>query len=436
MMKHTMNRSTAFNNGASYQHHHTCNLDEKTFERSLKPSQALSLLQELSTDFHLSPTTEIFGETVPIYKCYLKAGRHENIFIAGGKGFGQQCQVSAIYEALQHFIAYQSIQDKNHPIHYMALNEIKDKDYLLSCNFLPEVIIKTPDRKLPWLTYQSYTDTQVIHYPLPLVEVRLNLLPAFNEYSDLTWRGHDTGSAIGCSFFEASIHGINEWIERDAYALFLVKSILKKSINPINVIDKHSLPPRLNELVKNIEVDYQDDLIIVDITSDINVPSFLVSFTKQNSLMQAKGLGTSLSKSYAIERAIFEALQSRCLRNTNTEILEEKISADFESAPLLLRAAKCDLLPLIEEGAYRVVHYENIIDYSDISDLSSQLDCLNRLLHTRGLKAFYHQYYSNENGITSLGVLIPGLEEFFLVKCGRFIMPNARAANIIRNRGG
>lgn len=410
--------------------------NERTFERALKPAQALSLLKGLSADFNLSITTELFGETISIYKCYLKAtnrdGKIENIFIAGGKGFGQQCQTSAIYEALQHFIAYQSIQNESYPIHYRTLNEIAAKDYLLSHHVLPEVITRAPDRKLPWLTYQSYTDKQTIQYPLPLTEIRLNLLPAFAEYSDLNWRSHDTGSAIGCSFVEASIHGINEWIERDAYALFLVKNILKKPSTPIRVIKKDSLPAKLKELVKNIEETYQDNLIIVDITSDIQVPSFLVSFTRQNSLMQPKGFGTSLSKAYALERALFEALQCRCLRNSNTEKLQAKISANFANAPLLLRAAKCELLPLIEENRYQVTHYESLIDYSELSNLSSQLDRLKQLLHARGLTAFYHQYYSNENGITSLSVLIPGLEEFFLVKSGTFIMPKARAVNSIK----
>jgi ribosomal protein S12 methylthiotransferase accessory factor len=403
----------------------------RNFERKLTSLESLQKFDE--SQYQLSLKVSQFDKKYPIYKCYLTDNVNHQIFIGGGGGFNEQGKACAIFEALQHYFSYHSLQINKDNIYHFPLSDVPEKDYLFAHEAIPKFLTKTPKRLLPWLKYDSFTDNQVLYYPLPLTAIRLTQLKEFSYCHDCSWFSHDTGGAVGNNFYESSIHGINEWIECDAYSLLLLKLFIKNPSEKIHLLDKLTLPTHILTLIKHIEQTYHDDLLIVDMTSDIGVPAFFVSFCKQNKILQPKGMGASLSRSYALERAIFEALQSHCLYNENTNQFEKNIVEFLQPTPIMQNAAKCDLLPLLNLGHYKFIDFTTLPDYSFLTDLREQLSKLHGLLELRNLKAFYHHYHHIPNHLDVLNIIIPGLEQFFLVRSGKFIMPRSRGMRILLN---
>ncbi len=403
----------------------------KNFERSLLPENAISHLDEKK--YNLTVNLIRFDCEYPIYKCYLTDNINQHVYIGGGGGLGAESKASAIFEAAQHYFSTHATQINKRTIHFSSIAKMPPLDYLLQHEFLPKNLMNFPDQELPWLQYESYTDAQLIHYPLVLTEVRLQHLPELSAYMNFNWMSHDTGMAIGCDFLEASIHGINEWIEQDAYGLLLLKLFIKQPNEKIHLVNHTTIPENLYRIVKYIEQTFAEELLIVDMTSDINVPAFVVSFTKQKKKFQPIGMGASLSRAYALERAIFEALQSHILYNEKTKKSQLDIANALKKTPLLLSAAKCDLAALIANGEIIPIDFTHIADYAHIVDLSTQLNKLHELLSRQGFKAFYHCYYQVKNRISCLGIIIPGLDQFFLVRGGKLIMPKSRGLGVLQN---
>ncbi len=398
------------------------------FERSFSPDNAIHYFD--NKEHNLEIDLIRFDGKYPVYKCYLTDNNNSHTYIGGGGGLGSASQAAALFESAQHYFSTRGLQDNLKDIHFFPIVEAPELGYLSKTEFLPGNLCNFPDQELPWLQYKSYTDEQIIYYPVTLTEVRLHHFPKFKDYMDFNWMSHDTGMAIGSDFMEASIHGINEWIERESYGFLLLKLFINKSNKKIRLLDHFTIPEHLFQLVKYIEQNFSDDLLIVDITSDINVPAFLVSFTKQPAIFQPRGMAASLSKSCALERAIYEALQARMLYNEKSKESEFHCIKSLKNTPLLLKAAECNLTDLINNDEYVSINFSQVADYSSLTDLSEQLNKLHNLLSSKGLKAFYH-YYALTDHLVCLGVIIPGLDQFFMVRCGRFIMPNSRGLQLL-----
>lgn len=300
-------------------------------------------------------------------------------FLGGGSGDPTQAKVKAIYESLEDSLTLQMLSKKdNENIHLFSTMTSPSTAYLQEHELLPKLLWQDEYKKkcFPWFKLTAINNSsQELYYPLGLVysfASQLNLHPDAFNHADITKLTNNTGCAIGASKDEAIIHGLNEWIERDAYALFILKTIINKNPRPAYFVIKETIPEDLLNLITMIETHFKEELIIVDITSDINIPAFIVSFTRQAMLVQPLGFGASLSKHAALQQALLEALQYQARFNENARSFRAETFAHFADHALIIKAMKCDLMELGRLGHYIRRDWQDVITHSLDSNLEKQ----------------------------------------------------------------
>ena len=400
-------------------------------ERQMPSEEALQIITKELSKFSLVTEHYSVGDSLKTYHCKLIDLANKRIFWGCGKGIGVQSQVSATFEAYEHYLSYTVLTNKTHPqLKFMSCSQLENFQELINLGLLPkEFGTKTQaDSSLPWLRYENFRDQSDFYFPLFMVEPRYLDYDPFDEdkfnYHSFQHLGSDSGTASGTSFVEAAIHGLNECVERDATSLFLLNTFIKKY--PVSVVDKGTLPQPLQQYIQVIEAEFADELIIVNITSSIGIATFFASFSKQQLPMQPKGYGSSLYKSYALERAILEALQIRHLHNADLVEEEKRILKRFEPYPLLRQAALADLSEIIANKHYQLESFKIIEEPSSMLSLEEQLEMIIRKIEAQGLIPRFSRLNNEDSSISCLKVMVPQFDNFFLVSHGKFIMPNKR----------
>lgn len=139
------------------------------------------------------------------------------------------------------------------------------------------------------------------------------------DYTGLLSYSGNTGCAIGSTYDEAVLHAVNEWIERDALSIFLLRSIYDNGPMPHRVAPT-SLPAGVRELLASAESRFDQPLFLLNLTTDIGVPVILAYLGDQDRLYgPAYGIGASLSSATAAERAITELVQGELLAEMVSE---------------------------------------------------------------------------------------------------------------------
>ena len=402
-------------------------------ERDFEPNRAVDRLVDHIGDLGLTYELERNGDDdFPIYKASIYDHRNLAKWIGGGKGFDQQCLASALAESIQHHTAFNAVleyDDSEMPLlppaellHAPPIERFEKYSHIFKCNE------PTAYFALPYIDIHDKTES--IYYPVGLTEPRYNKLPhADRGHADsLVWRSHDTGSSFGMTYNEALLHGMTEWIEKHSFSSFLLACCFETGSDyEITYICKDSLPPHLYALVEHIETQFDDDLSIIKLSNDFDIPCILTTFNRQRDcIVQPKGLACSLHRQYAVEKSIFEALQCRLLRNANTEHKERQVLQNFARYPIFLRA----WLLATSGKMNRTAAYQDLPLFDDMN-LANQISTISERLDRSGrYKVYRHVFMGEPSGLTSLHVLIPGFNETFLIKEGKFIVEHARRGQV------
>ncbi len=220
------------------------------------------------------------------------------------------------------------------------------------------------------------------------------------------------------SYNEALLHGINEWIEKYSISLFVINHFFSSKKNNATLVNKCSLPRHMCELIYQIEEKFNDKLSIVLLKNEFGVPCILTHFNHQpDCIAQPKGFSCSLDRQYALEKSILEALQCRLLRNHNAVAREKTTSNFLDRYAPFFNAYKLSTLSLDSD----IISYQEIPTHSYM-EVSEQIVTLSRLLEKEGgYKIYQHIFNQDYSLFHSLHVLIPGLNESFLIKEGKLI---------------
>lgn len=385
----------------------------KNFERKATVEQAYSIAERTISDFNLRSEVEAYGADIQTFRCKLIDDTNKKIFFGFGKGLGLQSKVSACYEALEHFAVHHFTQKTANEID--AYQKVEGFDKPVPCVQLAEVD----------------NNTQLV-FPIYMLDPRYAKCKSeldMNDYRRYSWRANDSGIASGTDVIEAGIHALNEIVERDAHSLFLIEGFVRKHNKNIKLIDKTTIPSRLRDIVCIIESQYSDNLMLFDITSDIGIPVIYVSMTNQQFLIQPSGCGASLSREYALERALLECLQPLHIYNETLFDNQKQIIESLASAPLLQKAAIADVLSL--RSVWQDVDYVSLPNYTQHCNLEDQLDLIIKKIKVHGYEIFTIPLAQQLTGFTCLKYLVPGLEDFHLVQTGKRILPNQRGMHLL-----
>lgn len=396
-------------------------------ERQISSEEAYERIVEIIRLHKLVLRTLHVGSDIKTFQAVLIDESIKKQFIGCGKGIGIQSKVSAIFEAFEHYISYITFHDekRSRPLlvaENPALTSLIDQQ-ILPRDFVN--LIGGPGKTIPWIELSSLQDDQVIRYPLFLAEPRYNATNKFgyddSSFYNLSHLSNGSGCASGSAFDEAMVHALNEVIERDATSLFLYNGFIRN--NRIRIVDKATIPDSLGHYLTFIEREYDDELFIIDITSDIGVPCFCVTFSRYDAPIMPKGYGASLCTAYALERALLESLQPIHLRNERLNRVESNTVSRLERYPILQRAAVADIREIIRNGNFVTIDFLEIQDYYHGQDLAKQKDMILSLIHKNNFNAYYHKVCEIE-GYSQVKVLMSGSSQLCFVQVGKLILPD------------
>ncbi len=141
-------------------------------------------------------------------------------------------------------------------------------------------------------------------------------LPAQLAYLSYRWQkdeprldfsNNSNGSASGETITHAILNGIYESVERDAFMSVYLAQISPPKVNLERVNDD-----KIRNIVKKI-IRYRLELHVLDVTTDINIPSYFAILIDKTGLGPAVSVGAkaSLSSKKAVIGAVTEALMCR-----------------------------------------------------------------------------------------------------------------------------
>ena len=403
--------------------------------RACSPDQALELAYSELELLRYRVKIHTYGERLVTSCCSLYDQNGNYLTDGLGKGIGIQSKVSAIYEALEHYLSrpicgpHLKLGDQ---IAWSNVRQLPCIDTLVNDKAVELLLRHHPDRELPCRAFQSFDTAQGILHPLILTvpdyfDARL---PNDKfDYTQISRYSSGNGTAFGTSFVEAAVHALNERIERDAESLFYIRTFIRSSPEPLRLIDPNSLPPELKNLWDETNELAMGRLVGLDITSDLGVPTFCIMFPRPDGISYYRGCGCSLSREYALERALLEAVQDyHMYQEFASKYLEEQATflRRLDGFPKYQKCLQGSIGELIRQGHWELTEFENIKSTQVSRCVEDHLNELLKRLAGNGFRAFYSVSYSSPSGLTCLNVLIPGLECFHLVKVGNAVLPNKR----------
>lgn len=382
-------------------------------------SRWLACIAEQGLTYQLTRYTDVAPLT---YYCQVFA-QGRQVAVGLGKGMtSQQAQLSAQYEALEHYLTlshddtldFPHVKRSYQQLQAQALNTLVD-DYWDN-SFFAQV---SPSHPLTWLEFYNYHDPQKKYYlPLALFNpdffaTKLNRDQL--DCSDMFFYSSNTGSAIGASFDEALVHSIGELIERDSLSRFLQHVFLHKT-TPVDIIEQPTMPRHLQALMAEVAAATNNELVLYNLKSDLaGFYAFGAQFLNyEKRFMPYYGHGCSINPAYAAERAILEAKQIRDANLAMTTQDFQQQMRHLSDFPALLDCARSDVLQCIE--AKRVKFTAFPTPPPQWHSLNAIKKCVLSLLAKKEIYVHERQRYSN--GVTHLFVLMPGLSQFCAVQGG------------------
>ncbi|MGY0065017.1 YcaO-like family protein [Streptomyces sp. LZ34] len=411
-------------------------------ERELPLSDAYPRGLAAAAELGLDTRVKALREGSPgTWSCVLERGGspvHQGFGL--GKGDREAARVGAVFEALEHHLS--SVVGLAGPAAdtfvARAAHDVAS-DAALRGDGAVALLADLPDGPLACAPYQP------LGRPDAAAEVAVPVflsMPDFIEsdheaarhaagdtydYTAIGRYSSNNGWAAGTDVVEATVHAVNEAVERDAFSLLLVEQFLTRGRAPrLRVVDPASLPPDLRDLRDTAETAVGRPVHLIDMTSDLGIPTYLVFVEPApGEPARVRGCGASLSPLYAAHRALSEVIQvdlSLALARTNpsyARLLPPR--RDWTGPyPALHACYLGDLGPALS-GAIRVPFGDRPAPPTP----REHLDALLAALTGHGLNVMRWTPYATEN-LAVVNVLVPGLERFLLVTDGQLVLPGPR----------
>lgn len=439
----------------------TCPLPEPgvpwagTLERELTLEEAESRIRADVAALGWGSRYRVLDDADPTaVQCALwdEAGDEVPYGLGAGKGLGLPARVGARFEAVEHaFTGPKALESL--PVRVIdastlrqgpfasdrAVRDIAEQDGARVACVRHRSIDGGPDLDVPvYLWAPWYTS------PTPEgVGVRRGLGDT-SDYRSASAYSVSSGCAIGATEDEALLHALNEWVERDAFSLFLLRSIYDRGPMPSQV-SRADLPGTLRAHWDRAEELVGGTVTLLDLTSDLSVPVVLAySHAPSGSGPSAKhryGLGASLWGTLAAERALTEFVQDELLSRVVAEQsasdersgpfaqlmadhdIEADVYARLRAHPRLLSCALLDFAGRIGESPQGPLPVETLARGASVFD---QRATVVERIAAAGHRVVAHPLQVLEHGTTVVQVQCPGLERFHLITEGHVALPGVR----------
>lgn len=393
-------------------------------------TRAASAVAELGMTFEL---TAGLDASPGMWRCVLrKSGRELPRGQGAGKGDRDAARAGALFEALEHHLSgLDGIEDGA-----VVLRDPADVARGLLARDVAVAMLAEhgAERLACWRFRGVGTDTELdvpIFLSLPeYVEhegavVRDRLGDRY-DYRRVGRYACNNGWAAGCDTVDATVHALNEAIERDSLSMLLIGQFLDRR-GPLRLIDPATLPLDLTALLARAREVTGRPVHIVDMTTDLGVPAILAfQSPPPGRPAHIRGCGASLSLNYAITRALTELVQCHVADQQPNDL---PTPYDQTAAyPALHACHLADLTPMLASA--RMVAY----DATDVPDTpAGHRDRLVEILTTHGFRPCLREHHVTDD-IAVVNVIVPGLERFMLITDGILVIPGERGRGASRHR--
>lgn len=368
-----------------------------------------------------------------------------------GKGLREEARVGALFEALEHYLTGPALFDPA-AVELVEAAEITAGPLRHEACVVP--LARTPAERVACWRYRPLGCPPLsppgCHplrggrgTPVPLflsapwyVETHAGPLREragdICDYAHLMRYSCNSGSAVGVTEDEALLHALNETIERDALSLLLVRAFLcTADFRPV-VIDPATLPAELERVHAVTERLIGSPVYLLDIVSDVGVPTVLAYAAPALRRPHRRGVGTSLSPAYAAWRALTELLQStlgETLPWSDAPRRGEPVG--LACYPELYACGRFDLTDHLR-GALTV-------PFTSAGGVPEhphrQLRELCAILAARGYTPYWRTVAAITGEIIAVHAIVPGLERFMLITDGNLVLPGPRGQAAAGDRG-
>lgn len=278
--------------------------------RTAPPEQTLEKITRFTKAFGITRVANVTGlDSIGIPVVMVCRPNSRSLAVSQGKGYSlTAARVSGLMESIENFhaerldlasrmLSYEDLYFRHKIIDVYALPRNKDKAF-------------DPFVKIPWVAGYDFLNEEDVWIPLEIVHTDYTRPQPF---TDNYFIRDSNGLASGNNLVEALNHGICEVVERDAVALWALRSEKDKAARRVD------LSTVADNGCRQLLTLYRRAGILTgvwDITTDIGVPTFICKIIQEDDtpaqrVRPAMGSGSHPCKSVALSRALTEAAQSR-----------------------------------------------------------------------------------------------------------------------------
>ncbi len=382
--------------------------------------------------------------------------------LGAGKGLSGPAQVGARFEALEHALSGPAILDSL-DVRLRTAGDLLSEP--VGCERGLQGLGEQPDASLACLPYTALDGGPDFDVPLALwaawylrpseaVARQRARLGDTTDYRPVLSYSTNTGCAIGATYDEALLHALNEWAERDALSLFLLRSVYDRGPMPGRV-PRAALPGFLRQRLDRAAEVVDSPVVLLDLTTDLNIP-VVMAYAPALAGNEPRyfGLGASLSGETAVERATTEFVQAElALRavaegdavpagggahadhtgqpDLGTLVNEEDVARDlrarFAAYPRLLACAQLDFADRVGEAPLSPTPPETV---PRVATVAQQRFATVERITAAGHRVAAHTLHTLAHGTTVVQVQCPGLERFHQVVKALLALPGARGRRL------
>lgn len=397
--------------------------------RMLPVADALRLLEEELGRHRLEAVTwRGGGERAAVVQCELRDSRGHVVIVASGYGEGLQADVSAMFEAWQHYRHQESFAAaRSDPgrMRVMSPAEILSQEPLHDDEVLARLARDHSGARVACLRFEPFVGADVpLWYPAfaRFPWIKQYPVPGDGGYAPYLRYATPIGTAAGTSEDEALLAGLAEAVEGDAVSMAFIDWYVRG--DPPRRVFPEDLPARLRALLAGTGCLLGAEPILFDISSDdLNVPAF-IAIPSRPGPPGVCGEGSSLIPAYAAERALQELAQADVAVDMPAhQALMDVRLADIRW-PVIERCARIDPGELAGRAVRARPRRPSWWEGPSL-DVPGQLSLLASRLVNRGLRA-YRLRWNPGDTVPVTTVLVPGLEVFFLAHKAIPVAPGTR----------
>ncbi len=353
--------------------------------------------------------------------CLARLTRGQDVIHRGaGKGKLRSALVGGKYEAVEHWLT-----ERWGGRHACVVPVDKAAEQTTTDHLPMALLREQPGARIACRTYTRLGDGATTLQPLSLAlpgYERQRLAGDTFDYRHLRRYASNSGTAMGGNVAEATLHALNECIERDALSLFLLTHFYYRSGSPVRRVDLSQVPDDLGVLIDDIRGIIGAEVVLLNISTGFGVTTCLAFAHATYDGPHVYGAGASLNPIHAAYRALSELLQVH-LAVSNAWCGDDLAlaQASLRGFPALYRALMFSVNAL--QGSS--VESERL-DGDVRRPLDHQIEMIVEALASRGFHAAACVLGETAEGLALVNVTVPGFERFFVVGSGNVVLPGGR----------